>query len=166
MQPSSVNKESLLKKIATSMSFIFLSSISSICFSQTLIPLEKFISERNISDPGEFAYLGNRCSSLYSMVAGVLRENGTKKDAQTVSTMEQRSLIFRNVSLALDLGANKKSVDAVIAQSKQFNDVYIKQMIKNKQTNNSYFEGYVVKDLEVCSAVYPRFEDMNQKIPK
>lgn len=164
MQRVSVNKEILLKKITTSMSFIFLSSISSICFSQTMIPLEKFISERNLNDPSEFAYVGQRCSSLFNVVSGVFRENGSSKNAQTITNLENKSDVMRNISLRLDLGVNKKSEESIINQSKQFIQIYSKQLVKNKQMNNNYFDGYIKTDLEVCNSIYPTFEQLNKKV--
>ena len=150
-------------KIIISINFLIFSSIS---FSQSLIPLERYIKERNLSDPSEFAYVGQRCAVLYNMVSALLQENGTSKDAQTISIMNQRSEVFRNVSLTLDLAKNKKTVEAIISQSKKLSEIYVKQMSENKKVNNNYFDGYIQKDLEICSALYPDYEELNKKLPK
>ena len=150
-------------KIIISINFLIFSSIS---FSQSLIPLERYIKERNLSDPSEFAYVGQRCEVLYNMVSALLQENGTSKDAQTISIMNQRSEVFRNVSLTLDLAKNKKTVEAIISQSKKLSEIYVKQMSENKKVNNNYFDGYIQKDLEICSALYPDYEELNKKLPK
>ena len=150
-------------KIIISINFLIFSSIS---FSQSLIPLERYIKERNLSDPSEFAYVGQRCAVLYNMVSALLQENGTSKDAQTISIMNQRSEVFRNVSLTLDLAKNKKTVEAIISQSKKLSEIYVKQMSENKKVNNNYFDGYIQKDLEICSALYLDYEELNKKLPK
>ena len=150
-------------KIIISINFLIFSSIS---FSQSLIPLERYIKERNLSDPSEFAYVGQRCAVLYNMVSALLQENGTSMDAQTISIMNQRSEVFRNVSLTLDLAKNKKTVEAIISQSKKLSEIYVKQMSENKKVNNNYFDGYIQKDLEICSALYPDYEELNKKLPK
>lgn len=153
---------SFLKKTVA----IFFTIFSTVSFSQSLIPLERYIKERNLSDPTEFAYVGQRCAALFNMVSALLQENGTSKDAQSISVMNQRSAIFRNVALTLDLGPNKKSIDGVIAQSKKLSDIYVKQMVENKRVNNNYFDSYIQKDLEICTALYPDYEELNKKIPK
>ena len=100
------------------------------------------------------------------MVSALLQENGTSKDAQTISIMNQRSEVFRNVSLTLDLAKNKKTVEAIISQSKKLSEIYVKQMSENKKVNNNYFDGYIQKDLEICSALYLDYEELNKKLPK
>jgi hypothetical protein len=145
---------------------IIFTIFSSTSFSQSLIPLDRYIKERNLSDPTEFAYVGQRCAALSNMVSALLQENGTSKDAQSISVMNQRSAVFRNVALTLDLGANKKSMDGILSQSKKLSEIYVKQMVENKKVNNNYFDGYIQKDLEVCTALYPNYEELNKKIPK
>ncbi|QWD13105.1 hypothetical protein G6703_02210 [Polynucleobacter paneuropaeus] len=144
----------------------FLAFFSTVSFSQSLIPLDRYVKERNLGDPTEFAYVGQRCAALSNMVSALLQENGTSKDAQSISVMNQRSEVFRNVALTLDLGANKKSMDAIISQSKKLSEIYVKQMVENKKVNNNYFDGYIQKDLEICTALYPNYEELNKKIPK
>ena len=145
---------------------VFLVMSSSISYSQTMIPLEQFVKERNGSDPSELSYVGQRCSTLFSVIGTLLRENGTSKDLLTISTLENKSSVIRNVSLSLDLGVNKKSPEAIIKQSKQFNEIYTKQLVKNKQLNNNYFDGYIKTDLEICNSLYPKFEELNKIVPK
>ncbi|MDH6421600.1 hypothetical protein M2131_001541 [Polynucleobacter sphagniphilus] len=131
-----------------------------------MIPLEQFVKGKNLGDPSEFSYVGQRCSTLYSLIGGLFRENGTSKDSQTITTMESRSTVVRNVSLSFDLGVNKKSSESIIKQSKLFSEIYTQQLIKNKQLNNNYFDGYIKTDLEICNSLYPQFEELNKKVPK
>jgi hypothetical protein len=154
------------KSLARILLIVFFASIPIYGNAQNIIPLDQFIKQRNINDPSEFAYLGQRCSSLFVMISAVFRENGTAKDAPTSAAFEQKSTVFRNVALTLDLGVNKKSMEAVIAQIKQFSEIYAKQMSQNKKINNNYFDGFVGNDLEICADIYPRFEELNKKIPK
>ncbi len=152
-----------ISKVLTSF-ILVLFSLSS--YSQSLIPLDQFIKQKNLNDPSEFSYIGQRCSALFSMVSHVLRENGDPSDRDSIKTLENRSSVMRNVSLTLDLGHNKKSMESVMSQSKQFIEIYTKQLARNKQINNNYFDGYIKGDLKICSDIYPTFEELNKKIPK
>lgn len=132
---------------------------------QELPSLQKIVNERNMNDPSEFAYVGNRCTALFSMVAGTFRENGTQKDVALITQLENKADDIRKVALTLDINANKKSQQAILAQHKTLNDAYIKQLIKNKQLHNNYFEGSIATELQICNSLYPTFHELSKKIP-
>jgi hypothetical protein len=133
---------------------------------QTAIePISNVVARiKNVNDTSEIGYIGMRCGSLYGSIAAYFEVNGNASDAQTIRELNRQGDAFKKVGIALNLGANKMSSDAITKQANAFITFYTKTMSEGKRLNNNAFTPFIQADLASCKIEADGFSQLAAKI--
>lgn len=127
-----------------------------------LEPLRKYVDEitkNGNSDVSQLAYVGTRCAALFTALSGYVNENPRDdKDRELAEKLLARALPYFQVSMFLNMTANKMSQDAADTQMKLLIGRYSALMGESKQLNNEIMSPFVLAEMDAANYVRPLFE--------
>ena len=155
--------------------FVLMFARSNYVFSQPreMFPIVEAVKGINLSKPdnSSIGFIGERCGSLYTVIAGYFAGNATKdSERKTASDFMAKAEIFSFVGIYIDSTLNKKTNEAIKAQNEVLSKAYIDEMLAGKRLNNNVFTKLIESDVNFCvaqfseySALYKSIQDSGKK---
>jgi|688.fasta_scaffold732224_2 hypothetical protein len=124
----------------------------STAFSGEMKPLSEFIRQnpKFKSDPVAAIFITSRCSALFSKVTTKLLSDSREEKQQQGKDFEDYGTIYDGASMHLSktIGMTQK---IFLSRYKTHLDSYEKEVMKNFNLKGDMFEGWIGKDLEICT---------------
>jgi hypothetical protein len=109
-------------------------------------------------DSSTIGFIGTRCGVLFNSISGYFAGNAAKEsDKKSADDFKDRAEIFSFVGVYVDMNNNKKSKDAMAAQSQSLSKFYVDEMLSGKRLNNNVFTQLVESDVDFCVKQFPAF---------
>jgi len=131
---------------------------------KTVEPLSSVLSRINLNklEPSEIAYIGTRCSALYTILANFLEINGELKNMPPAKEFKSQARDFLAVSLATKKSAEDVSQNEITNQFKAFVEYYVGLLAEIKSPNNSVGQG-ISADIGACRDQTASYSAIAQK---
>lgn len=147
--------------------FLLLISSSALAQNQGMLPITEVMKGTNLSKPDNSAigFIGVRCGNLFTTISGYFAGNASNdSERQTAKNFMDKAEVFSFVGMYIDTNINKKTNDAVRAQSEALSKAYIDEMLAGKRLNNNIFTKLVEADVKFCASQLPSYEAMYRTI--
>lgn len=131
------------------------------------MPLVDIVKGINLSKPdnSSIGFIGQRCGTLYTAIAGYFAANANKDSERKAATdFMARAEIFSFVGIYVDSTLNKKTNDAIKSQGEALSKAYIDEMLAGKRLNNNVFTKLIESDVNFCVDQLPQYSALYNTI--
>lgn len=141
-----------MKKI-TFIILIYLFSFNS-ANSQSMISLEKYISEHDPAKPASVVYLNNRCAALYTYISGLLGEKN-KKTADIYMHSAGKLSFWASELMMTEFGnTQEEAIKSSMGTILKMIDFYKQDAANNYAKTGEYMLGsYMEQDTNLCKII-------------
>jgi hypothetical protein len=150
-----------MNKITASLAcLLIISSTPAFAQGKAMLPMVEATKGTNWEKPDSstIGFIGTRCGVLFNSISGYFAGNAVKEsEKKSAGDFKDRAEIFSFVGVYVDMNNNKKSKDAMAAQSQSLSKFYVDEMLSGKRLNNNVFTQLVESDVDFCVKQFPAF---------
>jgi hypothetical protein len=141
-----------MKKI-TFIVIIYLSSFT-FAYPQSMISLDKYISENDASKPSSLVYLTNRCSALYTYISGLIVEKNKNLSDNYMNSAGKLSFVASELMRTEFGNTEEESIKSSMTTVLKMLDFYKEDSANNYAKTGEYILGsYMEQDANYCKMI-------------